>query len=182
MIGLCVAAVVAVVAAALLVGAADVRAGRWDAYLSELSGPLYTSGVLLAALAAVLLAGAYVLRRRFGPAVALAFAAVALAGSATVPCTAGCPLPVADGIVPLQDAFHAFISVFAFFAFAAAAALDERPVVAVVMTAAIMVLFGWAVLIRSHDVVPAVAERFAAVVVAAWAVTAAIRLWRADER
>lgn len=182
MIVLPVGSVVAVVAAAILVGVADVRAGRWDAYLSELSGPLYVAGVLLAALAAVLLAGAYALRRRFPSALALGFAALALVGSAAVPCTAGCPLPLADGIVPLQDAFHAFVSVFAFFAFAAAAALDERWVISTLLFVGIGVLFGWAVLIRSHDVVPAIAERFAAVVVVVWAVTAAIRLLRSDER
>ncbi|WP_163567595.1 DUF998 domain-containing protein [Fodinicola feengrottensis] len=113
------AALVAVVMAAGLVGSAQVAAGFGNHYLSELAvGPrsgYYTAGVFVAAVAVLLLWAVFVRAGRawWMAGGALAVAGVALLGSASVPCTAGCPLPVADGLVSVQDTIHASVSNFA---------------------------------------------------------------------
>jgi hypothetical protein len=188
-------AFVAVVGAAVLVGVAEALSGvRWDRYLSELadgsSGALYSGAVVLAAVGAFALAGAFVLIGRgwWVPAAPLVLAGLALVGSAAVPCTSGCPLPVADGLVPAQDAIHAFVSNFALVALVIAAALTAELVpvrairgaslaASVGLAIAIVSLSGWAILVRSHDPVPVVAEWVAVAVAGAW--TALLAGWLA---
>lgn len=85
------------------------------------------------------------------------------------------------GLVPAQDAIHAFVSNFALVALVIAAALtaDLVPVRAirgaslaasVVLAIAIVSLSGWAILIGSHDPVPVLAEWVAVVVAGAWTI------------
>jgi hypothetical protein len=100
----------AVAAVACVVAASGrARRGPADGLLSELGASAspghgwYRLGLAAGAIGTLSVAGALSPR----PGAALLFAAGALIGVATaVPCTAGCPLPVLDGMPPAQDVVH----------------------------------------------------------------------------
>jgi carbon monoxide dehydrogenase subunit G len=194
---------VSVLAAALLVVPLIVLAAvrtpgfGWGGYLSALGAlgapwrGLYVAGVACAG-AAIGLLGA-VVRDVRAAAVLLWVSAAAFGGSAAVPCTPGCPLPVADGFpwngpVTWTDTVHAGVSVAAFVAATGAMAVLSRRApdwvvrrvsgVGAVALAAVMALqLVWAVLVRSHGPVTGTTERLAAATALLWIVTVAARLW-----
>ena len=193
------AASVCTAVAVILLGVAALRTPGlgWGGYRSSLGAPgapargLYAAGVVTAGIAAGLLAVA--LREVLAAAMLLGVAAASFAGSAGVPCTPGCPLPVADGFpwngpVTWVDTVHAAASAGAFVAAAGAmAVLARRPVDrlvrrgsaagAVLATVVMAVQLVWAVFVHSHGPVTGTTERTAALVVLAWTTGVAVRLW-----
>jgi hypothetical membrane protein len=197
------AAAVATSASAVLLTVAALRTPGfgWSGYLSALGVPgealrgAYTAAIVGAAIGVGLLAAA--LRALRTPATLLAVAALCLLGSAAVPCTAGCPLPIADGfpwdgVVGWTDTGHAAVSAGAFVAVAVAMAVlasgcadrmvrRMSVVAAPVLGADVVVQAGWAVLIRSHGPVTGTTERLAVAVALLWVIAAACRLWWAPD-
>jgi len=192
-----IGALLAAVAAATLLGlaVAGTPGATIGTYLSELGaaggprrGP-YAAGVLAAAVA-VALVGVALWRTVRDAAAVLAVSAGLLVLSATVPCTRGCPLPLADGVVGVTDALHAGSSAGALATAGAAMVLTSAghrdavvrrasAVAGPVVITAIVVLLGWSVLVRSHGPVTGAVERLVVVVGLGWLVVVAARsVWR----
>jgi hypothetical membrane protein len=173
----------------------------WSGYLSALGGPdaslrgPYAAAIVGAAFGVGLLAVA--LRALRAPAVLLAVTALCLAVSAAVPCTPGCPLPVADGfpwngVVGWNDTVHAVVSAGAFAAAAVAMALVASRSAdrvlrrlsaagAPVAGALIVIQAGWTVFVRSHGPVTGTTERIAVAVALLWVILVGVRLWWAPD-
>jgi hypothetical membrane protein len=193
------AAAAATLASGLLLAAVAVRTPGfgWSGYLSALGTPgeplrgAYTVAIVGTAIGVGLLAAA--LRGLRTVVVLLGVAALCLLGSAAVPCTRGCPLPVADGlpwngVVGGTDAVHAVVSAGAFGAVAVAMAVlapgcadrtvrRVSAVAAPLLGAGVVFEAGWALLVRSHGPVTATTERLAAVTALLWVIVTACRLW-----
>lgn len=162
-------------------------------YLSELgatgqpgAGP-YRLAVLSVAVAAALVALAWRLR---APRVAaggyLALSAAMFVVSASVPCAAGCPIPVRDGLSTLPNFVHFSVSAAAFgLAIAAMLAVgwaDVDPALRRLSAAAAraaMVLYGIVsglMLVFGHGLANGLVEKALAVLCLAWLAWAAVRL------
>jgi hypothetical protein len=123
--------------------------------------------------------------------------------SSTVPCTARCPLPLADGwpfVAPVgvTNTVHAAASAGAFVLAAAAMLLLGAPhratrhpdpairrwslVAGALLAAEMSFLLVWAIGVRSHGVATGVVERLAVGTAVGWLVLAAVRSLRLGRR
>ncbi len=162
-------------------------------YLSEMGATgqfgagAYRLAVLCVAAAAGLVALAWRLR---APAVSaagyLALSAAMFVASATVPCAAGCPIPIRDGLSTLPNFVHFSVSAFAFAlavaAMLAVASADVDPTLARVSgiaARASMVLYGvlsGLMLVFGHALANGLVERVFAALCLGWLAWGAVRL------
>jgi len=164
-------------------------------YLSELGAPNtpgagpYRLAVLCVAAAAALVALAWRLRApALSAAAYLALGAAMFVLSAAVPCAAGCPIPIRDGLSTLPNFVHFSVSGLAFAlaigAMLSAGSAGVEPRLRWVSSAAAraaVVLYGilaGLMFVFGHGLANGLAERALAVVCLTWLAWAAVRLCR----